>query len=101
MSIKHKIRADGSGKTRVVSLTPVRAIRYQCIECMGFQVREVQHCSSPLCALYPFRMRDAHRSRKRGSKNLPKVALQKAVSGLISGDGLGGKGVVKPSTRNG
>jgi len=61
---------------------------------MGFQVREVQNCSSPLCALYPFRMRDAHRSRKRGSKNLPKVALQKAISGLISGDRLRGKGVI-------
>ena len=94
MAIKHTIRANGSGKLKEVILTPLSAIRDHCIECFGFQIREVQHCSSPLCALYPFRMYDAHRGKKRVSKNLPKVALQKAVSGLISGVRLRGKGVV-------
>ena len=36
--------------------TPLRAIRRHCIECMGGQVYEVKHCTSPECNLYPYRM---------------------------------------------
>jgi len=61
MAIKHVIRKDGTGKTRMVSLTPLRAIRFQCIECMGMQQNLVRGCSSPLCPLYPFRTGTASR----------------------------------------
>jgi hypothetical protein len=55
MGVKHTVRKDGEGKTRVVNLTPLKAIRLHCIECMGFQKRFVNECTSTLCPLYPFR----------------------------------------------
>ena len=33
----------------------LRAIREQCIECMGGQIEEIRRCSSRGCSLYPFR----------------------------------------------
>lgn len=33
----------------------LKAIRNQCIECMGGQVREVALCTSPMCSLFEFR----------------------------------------------
>ncbi|MBN1102741.1 MAG: hypothetical protein JXL84_04915 [Deltaproteobacteria bacterium] len=56
MAVKHIVRKDGDGKTREVALTPLKSIRLNCIECMGFQPSLVRECSSPLCPLYPFRM---------------------------------------------
>lgn len=56
MAVKHIVRRDGNGKTRVVDLTPLKAIRLHCVECMGFQKGFVNECSSTLCPLYPFRM---------------------------------------------
>lgn len=35
---------------------PMTAIRAHCVECMGGQVKSVADCTSPGCALYPFRM---------------------------------------------
>ncbi len=81
MAITHIIRKDGSGNTREVSLTPIKAIRYHCIECFGFQAREVQQCSSPLCALYPYRLGLAHTGKKGVLKNLSKITTQKVISG--------------------
>ena len=54
MAIKHMIRTF-NGK-RTVSLTPIKAIRLHCIECMGFQVGEIEGCTAPLCPLFPYRM---------------------------------------------
>lgn len=56
MGIKHRIRKNGKDKTKMVDLTPLKAIRYQCIECMGFQPSFIPDCTSPRCSLYPFRM---------------------------------------------
>ena len=56
MSIKHTVRRSGNGTVKNVQLTPIKAIRYNCIECMGFQASEVELCTSPLCPLFPFRM---------------------------------------------
>jgi hypothetical protein len=33
----------------------LRAIRQQCIECMGFKIIEIPLCTSPKCSLYPYR----------------------------------------------
>ena len=55
MRIEHEIRINGNHETKKVFLTPVKAIRKHCVECMGFKVREVERCTSPLCCLYPFR----------------------------------------------
>jgi hypothetical protein len=58
MAVKHKIRADGNGKTRILKLTARRAIIQHCKECMGFNKVEVRRCTSIFCALYPFRTHD-------------------------------------------
>ncbi len=71
MSVEHTIRKNGRGDTVSLNLTPIKAIRRGCIECMGFQVREVAECTSTLCPSYPFRMGKAHmtgRGRKIGPK---------------------------------
>lgn len=37
-------------------LTPIKAIRQHCIECMGGQRSEVKRCPLKGCPLYPYRM---------------------------------------------
>jgi hypothetical protein len=32
-----------------------RVIRANCFECMGGQINEIENCTSPTCAFYPFR----------------------------------------------
>jgi hypothetical protein len=81
MAIKHTIRVNGFGRTKEVSLTPIKAIRWQCLECMGFQSAEIPKCTALLCPLFPFRMGNAHSGKKGVSKNILKIATQKAVSG--------------------
>ncbi len=55
MAIAHKIRiSDGSEEWK--NITPIKAIRYHCVECMGYQYSLIEGCTSPLCALYPYRM---------------------------------------------
>ena len=58
MAIKHKLRIDENGNTRIINLTARRAIIEHCKECMGFNTAEVRLCTSKLCPLYPFRTRD-------------------------------------------
>jgi hypothetical protein len=58
MAVRHRIRANGFGKSKVVKLTARRAIIEFCKECMGFNANEVRRCTAPLCPLYPFRTRD-------------------------------------------
>jgi hypothetical protein len=57
MAIKHRIRkSPGDGSTKTVHLTPVKAIRYQCMECMGWSPGDVKECPDGLCPLHPYRM---------------------------------------------
>jgi len=58
MAIKHKIRSDDKGGFKVVSLSARKAIVAHCKECMGFNSAEVRRCTSPNCALFPFRTWD-------------------------------------------
>jgi hypothetical protein len=52
--IKHTIRSkDGGIKT--VSLSPIKAIRHQCLECMGWSAHDADHCTDKLCSLFPYR----------------------------------------------
>jgi len=54
MSVKHTIR-NSVGDHIQVNLSPLKAIRKFCVECMGFQVSEIIKCTAPLCPLFPFR----------------------------------------------
>ncbi len=58
MAVKHRIRVDGNGKTKIAMLTARRAIIEHCKECMGFNANEVRGCTTMLCPLYPFRSYD-------------------------------------------
>ncbi|MCP4976778.1 MAG: hypothetical protein GY931_11505 [Maribacter sp.] len=67
--IKHEIR-DKNGGTRTISLSPLKAIRYQCLECMGFSPSQVVDCTSPLCSLFPYRLgKDESRKGTGGQGN--------------------------------
>jgi len=53
MAIRHEIRKwDG---TRTVDLTPVKAIRYKCLNCCGYSCKMVAECPDNLCELWPYR----------------------------------------------
>ncbi|MBT6050040.1 MAG: hypothetical protein HOG49_24850 [Candidatus Scalindua sp.] len=54
MSVKQLIRTRSGEK--MTSLTPLKAIRAQCLECVGWVANDVRKCSSPKCSLYGFRM---------------------------------------------
>ena len=55
MAINHQIRTNGKKGVKGVRLTPLKAIKFNCIECMGFQDKFVFDCTDKLCPLYPFR----------------------------------------------
>jgi hypothetical protein len=61
MAVKHKILKNGKGETKVVSLTARRAIIEHCKECLGWETNP-RECTSPLCALFPFRTWDTPKS---------------------------------------
>jgi len=52
--MRHKIRGRNGG-VRAVDLSPLEAIRLQCLECVSWSPKCVTACSSPLCSLYPYR----------------------------------------------
>ena len=54
MAVTHEIRTSNGG-TRMVRITPMKAIRYFCTECMNWQPTLITKCTAPLCPLYPYR----------------------------------------------
>lgn len=53
MGIRHKIRTKTG--TETITLTPMRAIRKNCLECVGWSAKEVELCTVELCAFYLYR----------------------------------------------
>lgn len=52
-------------------MTPVKAIRLKCMDCMCQQVAEVRNCSSIDCPLYMFRMgHNPNRASKKKIKGI-------------------------------
>lgn len=45
-------------------LTPMKAIRTKCLDCMCGQVNEVRLCPCTDCSLYPYRM--GHNPNRKG-----------------------------------
>ena len=58
MAVRHKIRANGNDRTKVMTLTARRAIIEYCKGCVGFNANEVRKCTVKLCPLFPFRTRN-------------------------------------------
>ena len=52
MALEHTVRTR-DGKTKKVVINRNEAIKLHCTECMGDQ--NPKDCTSPLCALFPFR----------------------------------------------
>ncbi len=68
--ISHEIRSKDGG-TKEVSLTPLKSIRLNCLECVCWSAYEVKHCTSPLCPLYPYRFGRVPGHKGKGNvKNL-------------------------------
>ena len=63
MAIRHTYRSIG-GKMKSSTLTPIKAIREHCVECVQ-SVYTVAECCGDRCALYPFRLGEAHRGKGR------------------------------------
>ena len=60
-------------------MTPLKAIRRNCLECSGGSAGEVKNCIITDCVLYPFRLgRNPHRKgmgRKYGNPELNRKSL--------------------------
>jgi hypothetical protein len=66
--IKHKIRSKDGG-IKEVSLTPLKAIRYQCLECVCWVPSEVKDCTGKLCVLYQYRFGKVPGHKGKGNVN--------------------------------
>lgn len=64
--IKHVIQSKDGG-TKEVLLTPLKAIRYQCLECFNWSTSEVKKCESLNCPLYPYRFGKIPGHRGKGN----------------------------------
>ncbi len=50
-------------------LTPIKAIRAKCLDCMGGSSKEVKLCNIPECSLFAYRLgKNPARARKGGDK---------------------------------
>lgn len=52
--INHKIQTSTGIQKK--ALTPMKAIRYKCLECSNWSFKEIQLCPIKTCALYPYRL---------------------------------------------
>jgi len=64
--IEHTVRKKEGG-TKEVSLTPIKAIRYQCLECMGWSAHDARNCTSKFCSLYPYRLGKSPEHKGKGN----------------------------------
>ena len=88
MSVKHTIRQP-HGKTATVDLTPRKAIKAHCMECVCWVRAEVEGCTSSMCPLFPFRTGDAHYISQERRYALSKRGLkQEIVLGTIPDYGV-------------
>jgi len=68
MAIEHTYK-NYEGKLIAKKLSPIKAIRIHCLECLGWSSDEVGRCSLKTCPLYPFRKgHDPGRKRKYSEK---------------------------------
>ena len=52
--IKHTIRSKDGG-TKEAYLSPLKAIRLNCLECVCWSASEVKHCTANICPLFLYR----------------------------------------------
>jgi hypothetical protein len=62
------------------ALTPIKAIRVKCRECMTNHVKEIRNCSATSCSLFNYRMG----KRPTGNTNLKKPEVKpQGLKGVI------------------
>jgi hypothetical protein len=66
--IRHTIRSKDGG-TKEISLTPLKAIRNKCLECVYWSASEVKRCTSKLCSLHPYRFGKVPGHKGKGNVN--------------------------------
>ncbi len=77
--MRHVVKGRG-GAVRRADLTPLKAIRRFCLQCMGFQTAEVRACTEATCPLWPYRLgRDPGAERARRLQAAPAEAAPPAV----------------------
>jgi len=64
-------------------MTPLKAIKKHCIECMGGVKKEVARCTAPKCALFNYR--DGHNPKLAGGPGLSPEKMAK-IRRLKKGD---------------
>jgi len=72
MAIEHTFIGKDGIETK--TLTPIKAIRAHCLECLSWSYEEVKNCSATKCPLFPFRLGKSHSGRK-GNPNCFKKEL--------------------------
>ena len=70
--IKHTIQWK-TEEEREVGLTPVRAIRFHCLQCVGWSPSEVKSCTSKLCPLHLYRLGNNPEREGIGGKSSSKT----------------------------
>ena len=60
-------------------MTPLKAIRAKCLDCMGGQVKEVRLCPIPECPLYLFRL-GKNPNIKRDYTEAERMAIRSRLS---------------------
>ena len=81
MAIQHTYKSKCGHETKMLS--PVKAIRNKCRDCSCWHDTEIENCSIPDCALYPFRFgKNPGNTRKMSDeqKKAGAARLQKARS---------------------
>ena len=53
--IRHEIRSRDGGN-KIVTLSPLKAIRLNCLECVCWSAYEAKNCTSKICPLFPYRL---------------------------------------------
>ena len=73
MAIEHTFK-NYEGKLITKKLSPIKAIRTHCLECLGWSSEEVIKCSLKTCPLYLFRRgKDPGRKREYSKEERIKI----------------------------
>jgi hypothetical protein len=64
------------GRIKMKNLTPLKAIRQNCISCCSGSTKEVKNCFIDTCTLFPYRMGKNPKRKGIGNKHIQKVQLK-------------------------
>jgi len=70
------------GRVTISKSTLWKAIRKQCIECMGGQIGLIDGCTSPKCSLFSFRMGSDQHKYIEDYKNSANHSQKKVKTGV-------------------